>query len=52
MGNHFTCLFEALAIELLKAVNIKRVTEILRISWGEVWHVMERAVSRGRTAIG
>jgi transposase len=47
-GSRFTLLFEALAIDLLQAANVKRAAAILRISWDEAWHLMERAVLRGR----
>lgn len=49
-GSRFTHLFEALAIDVLLATNVKRAAEILRITWDEAWHVMERAVLRGRAA--
>lgn len=51
-GSRFTNLFEALAIDVLLAANIKRAAEILRITWDEAWGVMGRAVVRGRTAKG
>jgi transposase len=51
-GGRFTHLFEALGITVLRATNVKRAGEILRISWDEAWHIMERAVIRGRTAKG
>lgn len=51
-GSRFTNLFEALAIDVLLAANVKRAAGILRISWDEAWHLMERAVLRGRTAKG
>jgi transposase len=47
-GSRFTNLFEALAIDVLLAANVKRAAAILRITWDEAWHVMERAVTRGR----
>jgi transposase len=43
-------MFQALAITVLRATNVKRAGEILRISWDEAWHLMERAVLRGRAA--
>lgn len=49
-GSRFTHLFEVLAIEVLLATNVKRAAEILRITWDEAWHLMERAVIRGRAA--
>ena len=51
-GSRFTHLFEVLAIDMLQAANVKRAAAILRISWDEAWHVMERAVMRGRAAKG
>lgn len=51
-GSRFTNLFEALAIDLLQAANVKRAAEILRVTWDEAWHLMERAVLRGRAAKG
>ena len=49
-GSRFTHLFEALAIDVLLAANVKRAAEILRITWDEAWHLMEQAVIRGRAA--
>jgi transposase len=49
-GSRFTNLFEALAIDVLLAANVKKAAEILRITWDEAWHLMERAVFRGRAA--
>ena len=43
----FTALFERLAIDVLRICDIKGAAKILRISWDEGWHIMERAVSRG-----
>ena len=51
-GSRFTHLFEALAIEVLLAANVKNAAAILRITWDEAWHLMERAVARGRAAKG
>jgi transposase len=39
----FTALFERLAIDVLRICDVKGATAILRISWDEVWHIMERA---------
>ena len=47
-GSRFTNMFEALAINVLLATNVKRGAEILRVTWDEAWHLMERAVIRGR----
>ena len=51
-SSRFTNLFETLAIDVLLAANVKRAAGILRITWDEAWHLMERAVMRGRTAKG
>jgi transposase len=44
----FTALFERLAIDVLKETDITGACKILRISWDEGWHLMERAVARGQ----
>jgi transposase len=51
-GSRFTTMFEALAIDVLKAANVKRAAELLRLTWDEAWGVMDRAVRRGRAAKG
>jgi transposase len=51
-GSRFTNLFEVLAIDVLAAANVKKAAAILRITWDEAWHLMERAVIRGRAAKG
>lgn len=51
-NSRFTHLFEALAIDMLRAANVKKAAEILRVTWDEAWHIMERAVIRGRIAKG
>jgi transposase len=43
----FTLLFERFAIDVLKHTNTQAARTILRISWDEAWHLMERAVQRG-----
>ena len=48
--SRFTLLFEALAITVLLHTDIKGAAEILRISWDEAMHIMERAVERGLAA--
>ena len=40
-------LFERLAIDVLKETDITGACKILRISWDEGWHLIERAVARG-----
>ena len=46
-SSRFTALFEALAIEWLKAASQKAVAGLLNLSWDEIHGVMERAVKRG-----
>lgn len=48
--SRFTQLFERLAIDVLKETSIRGATRILRISWDEAWHLMQRAVERGLRA--
>ncbi|MBU1613548.1 ISL3 family transposase [Patescibacteria group bacterium] len=45
--SRFTLLFERFAIDVLKHTNTQAARTILRISWDEAWHLMERAVQRG-----
>jgi transposase len=47
-GSRFTIMFEALAIDVLRATNIKHAATLLRVSWDQAWHLMERAVWRGQ----
>ena len=46
-GSRFTALFEALAIEWLKAASQKGVAQMLQLSWDEIHGILERAVQRG-----
>jgi transposase len=46
-SSRFTALFEALAIEWLKAASQKAVAQQLRLSWDEIHGIQERAVERG-----
>src|SRR5438876_533441 len=46
----FTSLFERLAIDVLQETDVRGATRILRISWDEAWHILERAVERGQRA--
>ena len=48
----FTALFERLAIDVLRETDVLGATRILRISWDEAHHIMERAVARGLAANG
>jgi transposase len=48
-GWRFTLLFEGHAIEVLEACEvISAACKILRISWDQAWHLVERAVARGQ----
>lgn len=49
-GSRFTRMFESLAIDVLLATDVKNAAAILNITWNEAWHIMERAVVRGRRA--
>jgi len=50
-GNaRFTRMFEALAIDVLMATDVSNAAAILIITWDEAWHIMERAVLRGRAS--
>ena len=46
-ASRFTALFEALAIEWLKAASQKAVAGLMKLSWDEIHGIMERAVKRG-----
>ena len=46
--SRFTMLFERLAIDVLRQCDVTGATEVLQISWDEAWHIMERAVERGK----
>ncbi|MHB8719713.1 MAG: ISL3 family transposase [Candidatus Dormibacteria bacterium] len=48
--SRFTTLFERLAIDVLKECHIEGASRLLRLSWDEAWHLMERAVARGQLA--
>ena len=48
-GSRFTIFFERFAIDLLQATQtIKGAQGILRTGWEETWHILEKAVARGR----
>ena len=47
-GGRFTRLFEALAVDVLLATDVKKAATILGLTWDEAWNIMERAVVRGR----
>ena len=48
-GGRFTNMFEALAIDVLLATDVKKAAILLGITWDEAWHIMGRAVLRGRS---
>jgi transposase len=48
--SRFTALFERLAIDVLAACDVAAGAGLLRISWDEAWHLMDRAVTRGLAA--
>jgi len=45
--SRFTVLFERLAIDVLKECDVEGAARLLRLSWDEAWHLMDRAVARG-----
>lgn len=48
--SRFTALFERFAIDVLRETDVKGAAQLLRISWDEAWHLMQRAVERGMAA--
>ena len=46
----FTTAFERHAIDVLLEADVLGAARLLRISWDEAWHLMERAVERGQKA--
>jgi len=48
--SRFTALFEHLAIDVLQECSVSGAVRIMRISWDQAWHIMERAVERGLEA--
>jgi len=46
----FTHLFERLAVDVLKECDVLGAARLLRTSWDETWHLMQRAVARGLAA--
>jgi transposase len=46
-NSRFTALFDSLVIDWLHEASIKAVAQRLRISWGAVDGIMQRAVARG-----
>ncbi|MGH8827912.1 MAG: ISL3 family transposase [Jiangellaceae bacterium] len=49
-NSRFTILFERLAIDVLGACDVAAAAGLLRISWDQAWHLMDRAVARGLAA--
>lgn len=48
-GSRFTLMFERFAIDvLLAAQTVKGAQSILRTSWDETWHILTKAVQRGK----
>ncbi len=43
----FTLLFERFALDVLRQTSIQAARSILRLSWDEAYHLMDRAVARG-----
>lgn len=46
--SRFTLLFERLCVEILQQSTVEGTAKILRLSWKEAMHLMERAVDRGK----
>jgi transposase len=46
----FTAMFERLAIDVLREMDVAGAMRVLRISWDEAWHLLKRAVRRGLLA--
>ena len=46
-GSGYTLLFEALVIDWLKEASVKAVSRQLRVTWGAIDRIMQRAVERG-----
>jgi transposase len=47
-GSRFTLPFEKHAIDVLLETDVLGGARLLRVSWDEAWHLMERAVARGQ----
>jgi transposase len=48
-SSRFTLMFERFAIDVLLATQtVKGAQSILRTSWDETWHIVEKAVARGK----
>jgi transposase len=46
----YTVAFERHAIDVLLETNVDGGARLLKLSWDEAWHLMERAVARGQQA--
>jgi len=49
-NSRFTLAFERHAIDVLRETAVLGGARLLRVSWDEAWHLMERAVERGQKA--
>ena len=49
-GSRFTLPFERHAIDVLRETDVLGGARLLRLTWDESWHLMERAVERGQKA--
>ena len=49
-GSRFTLAFERHALDVLRETDVLGGARLLRLSWDEAWHLMERAVERGQKA--
>jgi transposase len=49
-GSRFTVPFERHALDVLRETAVLGGARLLRVSWDEAWHLMERAVERGQKA--
>jgi transposase len=47
-GSRFTLPFERHAIDVLLETDVLGGARLLKLSWDEAWHLMERAVERGQ----
>ena len=44
--SRFTTLFERFTIDVLKECDVEGAGRLLRTTWDQTWHLMERAVAR------
>lgn len=47
-GARYTIPFESHAIDVLRETDVLGGTRLLHLTWHEAWHIMERAVERGK----